>query len=62
MAPLKYLEFNLPTIINKDFDKAEKILPNIPEHYNEKIISFLEKFNLTELSYKISKNQKLYSN
>ena len=54
--PFSFVNYQI-AIINKDFDKAEKILPNIPEHYNEKIISFLEKFNLTELSYKISKNQ-----
>ena len=53
--PFEFVNYQI-AILNKEFDKAEKIVPNIPENYNEKIIAFLEKFNFNEISYRISKN------
>jgi coatomer subunit beta' len=44
-------------ILSKDFELAEKLLPKIPESFNESIIKFLEKFELYDLCYKITKNQ-----
>ena len=53
--PYSFIKYQL-AIVEKNFDEAEKILPKIPENFLENIIKFLEKFDLNELSYKITKN------
>ena len=56
LFPLSFINYQI-AIIEKSFDKAAKILPTVPEEFNEKVISFLEKFNYYELCYSITKNQ-----
>ena len=53
--PYSFIKYQL-AIVEKDFEEAEKILPKIPETFIENVIKFLEKFELNELSYKITKN------
>ena len=53
--PQNFINYQI-AILDKNYDLAEKLLQNIPEEYNEKVINFLEKFNLSDLSYKITKN------
>ena len=53
--PYSFIKYQL-AIVEKNFDEAEKILPKIPENFLENVIKFLEKFELNELSYKITKN------
>ena len=43
-------------ILDKDFTLAEKLLEKIPDSFNESVFKFLEKFELFELCYKITKN------
>lgn len=55
LFPYSFVKYQL-AIIDKDFDNASKIFTTIPDEFNEKVINFLEKFGLNELSYSITKN------
>ena len=57
--PYSFIKYQM-AILDKDFSGAEKILKTIPESFNEAVFKFLEKFELYELCYKITKtlNQK----
>jgi coatomer subunit beta' len=43
-------------ILEQNFKEAEKIFEEIPDSFNDAIFKFLEKFELYELCYKITKN------
>ena len=53
--PYNFIKYQM-AILEKDYDKAEKLLTKIPESFNESVIKFLEKFELYDLCYKITKN------
>ena len=53
--PYNFIKYQM-AILEKDFSSAEKLLKNIPESFNESVIKFLEKFELYDLCYKITKN------
>ena len=61
---LQLISYNFPysfikyqtAILDKDFNLAEKLLEKIPDSFNESVFKFLEKFELFELCYKITKN------
>jgi coatomer subunit beta' len=53
--PHSFIKYQM-AILEKDFTLAEKLLPKIPESFNENIFKFLEKFELFDLCYKITKN------
>jgi coatomer subunit beta' len=53
--PHTFIKYQM-AILEKDFTLAEKLLPKIPESFNENIFKFLEKFELFDLCYKITKN------
>ena len=53
--PHSFIKYQM-AILDKDFTLAEKLLPKIPESFNENVFKFLEKFELYDLCYKITKN------
>ena len=53
--PYNFIKYQM-AIIDKDNSLAEKLLQKIPESFNESVIKFLEKFELYDLCYKITKN------
>lgn len=53
--PVAFINYQIE-ILHENFEKAGELLKKIPENFNDKIISFLEKFNLSELSFEITKN------
>ena len=53
--PYNFIKYQM-AILEKDYPLAEKLLQKIPESFNESIIKFLEKFELYDLCYKITKN------
>ena len=53
--PYDFIKYQM-AILDKNFEKAQKILEKIPESFNESIIKFLEKFEYYDLCYKITKN------
>ena len=53
--PYNFIKYQM-AILDKDFTQAEKLLLKIPESFNESVIKFLEKFELYDLCYKITKN------
>ena len=53
--PYSFIMYQI-AILSKQFDKAENLLSKIPESFNERVISFLQKFNYNDLCYKITKN------
>ena len=54
--PYSFIQYQI-AILEKDFEKANKLFDSIPDDFNETIINFLEKFGYNELSYSITKNQ-----
>ena len=53
--PYNFIKYQM-AILEKNYEHAEKLLTKIPESYNESVIKFLEKFELYDLCYKITKN------
>ena len=53
--PYNFIKYQM-AILEKDYPTAEKLLSKIPESFNESVIKFLEKFELYDLCYKITKN------
>ena len=53
--PQSFVNYQM-AILKKDFVSAEKILATIPAEYQERVVNFLEKFELYELCYKICTN------
>jgi coatomer subunit beta' len=53
--PYSFIKYQM-AILDKDFTLAEKLLEKIPDSFNESVFKFLEKFELFELCYKITKN------
>ena len=53
--PYDFIKYQM-AILEKDFTTAEKLLKKIPDSFNDAIIKFLEKFELYDLCYKITKN------
>ena len=53
--PYSFVKYQM-AILDKDFTEAEKLLIKIPESFNDSVFKFLEKFELYELCYKITKN------
>ena len=53
--PHNFIKYQM-AILEKDFTSAEKLLSKIPESFNDSIFKFLEKFELYDLCYKITKN------
>jgi len=53
--PHAFIKYQM-AILDKDFDTAEKLVEKIPDSFNDAIFKFLEKFELYELCYKITKN------
>ena len=53
--PYNFIKYQM-AILDKEFELAEKLLSKIPDSFNESVIKFLEKFELYDLCYKITKN------
>lgn len=53
--PLSFINYQM-AIFKKDYQTAEKIYPDIPVEYLERVTHFLEKFEHYEMSYNISQN------
>lgn len=53
--PQSFVNYQM-AILKKDFNSAEKILSTVPAEYQERVVNFLEKFEMYDLCYKISTN------
>ena len=56
--PYTFIQYQI-AIVNNNITKANTLYNSIPPEYHSKVISFLEKFNLSHISYSLTKDSNL---